>query len=278
MKTAKARSFIKYPGSKLLMMDRLLKHVPAKGSLLVEAFCGGCSLSLNTDYQHYCLNDANADLVSLYRMVQRDHVSVIREASRLFTQSTNTHDFYYQIRNHFNASSDREERAILLLYLSKHCFNGLLRFNAKGEFNTPMGRYKNPYFPIAEITYFAEKFASAEFYSLDFVDFIQQVTMKLPQYSGVKSCYLDPPYLPLDGQGQTFTQYTAEGFKTERHMEIDRLSSSIRPHFSHVLVSNHYCKTLKATYKSAKRVIRFKVSGTISSKARRPASEVLLYY
>jgi len=46
-------------------------------------------------------------------------------------------------------------KAALFLYLNRHGYNGLCRYNASGEFNTPFGRYKKPYFPEKEMLHFA---------------------------------------------------------------------------------------------------------------------------
>ena len=55
------------------------------------------------------------------------------------------------------------QRALLFLYLNRHCYNGLCRYNLRGEFNVPFGRYRKPYFPEAELLWFAERAQKATF-------------------------------------------------------------------------------------------------------------------
>ncbi len=61
-------------------------------------------------------------------------------------------------------------RAVLFLYLNRYGYNGLCRYNLRGEFNVPFGRYKKPYFPEAELYHFAEKAQNAFFYCESYAD------------------------------------------------------------------------------------------------------------
>lgn len=69
----------------------------------------------------------------------------------------NDKEQYYLVREKFNRSRDPFERAVYFLYLNRHGFNGLCRYNRKGSFNVPFGSYKKPYFPEKEIRGFAAK-------------------------------------------------------------------------------------------------------------------------
>lgn len=273
------RAFMKYPGSKQLMMSKLLRHIPRQGDILIECFAGSASVALNTSYKRYILNDSNKDLITLYKLVHDDPDAVIKETKSLFRSETNNPDYYYGIRDAFNLMTCLEDRAIVLLYLSRHGYNGLLRYNSHNQFNTPFGKYKKPYFPEHEMHFFAEKLEHAEFHSLDFSTFINLAASTEGKRD--KICvYADPPYLKHDTQSSVFTEYTAQGFKHERHVELDRLLTAKKQHFDRVLLSNHDGHLLRETYKGAQRIVRFKVPRTISAKTkeRKPAPEVLLYY
>lgn len=280
MMKALTRSYMKYPGSKQLMMPKLLRHLPKAGGILIDAFTGSSSVALNTDYQQYLLNDANADLIALHRLAQREPDALLKEARRLFRPETNNATYYYGVRDSFNACTNEQDRAILLLYLSRHGYNGLCRYNQSGGFNTPFGLFKAPYLPEKEIYHFAEKLEHAEFYSMDFADFINMVVERFRHSPTRPTKYIDPPYLKHDRQTQTFTEYTSAGFKLEQHRSLDAILTENRDQFNEVLVSNHDGKLLRDTYKGAKRVVKFRVTRTISAKTkeRKPAPEVLLYY
>lgn len=262
------------------MMKKLLRHLPRSGDVLIDVFTGSASVALNTSYRRYLLNDSNKDLITLYKLIQSNPELVIKETKTLFRAETNNPDYYYGVRDAFNLMTCLEDRAIVLLYLSRHAFNGLLRYNSQNQFNSPFGKYKQPYFPEREIRYFAEKLEYAEFHSLDFSTFINLAVASIDGKRDKVCAYADPPYLKHDQQSTVFTEYTAQGFKQDRHIELDKLLTDNRHHFDRVLLSNHDGKLLRETYKGAQRIVRFKVPRTISAKTkeRKPAPEVLLYY
>lgn len=112
---------------------------------------------LNTDFSRYILADINSDLISLYNIVKMRTDEYVQAARELFVPETNCAEVYYQFREEFNKSQDPFRRAVLFLYLNRYGYNGLCRYNLRGEFNVPFGRYKKPYFPEAELYHFAEK-------------------------------------------------------------------------------------------------------------------------
>src|SRR5699024_1738481 len=111
-------------------------------------------------------------------------------AKSFFTPVTNSKETFYQLRLQFNQTQDSYTRSLLFLYLNRHGYNGLCRYNRKGEFNVPFGRYTKPYFPEAEIHYFAEKAQQAQFICSSYDNVMQQAD----PHSVI---YCDPPYQPL---------------------------------------------------------------------------------
>ncbi|MCX2958851.1 MAG: Dam family site-specific DNA-(adenine-N6)-methyltransferase, partial [Serratia symbiotica] len=98
----------------------------------------------NTEYDAYILADINSDLINLYNIVKLCTDDFVRDVRILFTNEFNNSDQFYLLRKEFNASIDAYRRALLFLYLNRHCYNGLCRYNLRGEFNVPFGRYKKP--------------------------------------------------------------------------------------------------------------------------------------
>ncbi|WFQ78850.1 Dam family site-specific DNA-(adenine-N6)-methyltransferase [Xenorhabdus sp. SF857] len=208
------KTILKWAGSKARIMDKLLPHLPA-GKRLVEPFAGSCAVMMNTDYPEYLVADANADLINLYREVNAVPVDVfLCKAEDYFEDwfhCFNTEDDYYKNRDIFNerpfATSDAD-KACLFLYLNRHGYNGLCRYNTKGEFNVPYGKYKKVYFPEAEIIAFRRKSRErASFSCLEWQD-----TLTLVDYGDVVYC--DPPYLT---KGKAFTQYHEVNFTPAYH-------------------------------------------------------------
>ncbi len=92
------------------------------------------------------------------------------------------------------------ENRRFFVYLNRHCFNGLCRYNSKGQFNVPFGRYTKPTFPNVEMLNFHEKSKRAVFEIADF-----KVIMEKADIGSVVYC--DPPYAPLTTMAN-FCSYT----------------------------------------------------------------------
>lgn len=151
---------------------------------------GAGSVFLNTDFSRYILADINSDLISLYNIVKTRTDEYVQASRELFMPETNQAEVYYRFREEFNASEDPFRRAVLFLYLNRFGYNGLCRYNLRGEFNVPFGRYKKPYFPEAELYHFAEKAQNAEFHCLSYEECMNRADSN-------SVVYCDPPYAPL---------------------------------------------------------------------------------
>ncbi|MCS5947276.1 Dam family site-specific DNA-(adenine-N6)-methyltransferase [Klebsiella pneumoniae subsp. pneumoniae] len=122
--------------------------------MLDRALCGRRVGISNTDFSRYILADINSDLIGLYNIVKLRTDEYVAAAREMFTPENNVAERYYLYRDEFNQSQDPLRRAVLFLYLNRHGYNGLCRYNLRGEFNVPFGRYKKPYFPEAELLSF----------------------------------------------------------------------------------------------------------------------------
>ena len=129
------KSFLKWAGNKFRVLPDLLPHIGSPKKY-IEPFGGSLSVALNINAEEYILNDINQDLYSLYTNVDEKFVN---ECKKLFTDENNTKEKYLELRKSFNTIKDCRERAKLFLYLNKHAFNGLSRYNSKGEYNVPYG-------------------------------------------------------------------------------------------------------------------------------------------
>ena len=143
-----AKPFIKWAGGKQQLLAQLQPLLPrgVEHRRYIEPFAGGAALFFNLQLQRAAiLGDANRNLMWTYEAV-RDRVDLVIAALRTFTRQHNEAQ-YYQTRTHYNAMRDQgpsAKHAATFIYLNRTCFNGLHRVNRKGEFNVPMGRYKNP--------------------------------------------------------------------------------------------------------------------------------------
>ena len=198
------RPFLKWAGGKYSLLPELYRLIP-EGLRLIEPFVGGGSVFMNSDkHATYLLADINTDLINLYQMLAVTPVEVIHQARRMFSIMNNAAG-YLAIRDEFNAQLlDAPTRAATFLYLNRHCFNGLIRYNTENKFNVGWGKYRSPYFPENEISSFASMAHNCVFMNAGF-----RRTLALAGKGDVVYC--DPPYEPMPGTNG-FTAYAAGGF------------------------------------------------------------------
>ncbi len=269
-KATPVRPFLKWAGNKFRILEKVKKRLPA-GTRLVEPFAGSGAVFLNTDYDHYLLCDSNRDLIDLYTLLKDEGEAFIEYTQALFTDANNRSERYYALREEFNQCAERERRAALFVYLNRHGYNGLCRYNASGGFNVPFGRYKRPYFPAREMLAFHKRAQHAQFRHQDFAATLQQSRQG-------DVIYCDPPYVPLSASAN-FTSYSAGGFGLEQQTELALLSEQAAARGIPVLISNHNTAFARNIYSNA-RLHRFFVQRYIScqGKTRNKAGELLALY
>lgn len=276
------RPFIKWAGGKSRVMPKLLPHLP-KADCLIEPFVGGASVFLNTDYRRYILADINPDLINLYRQVSNYPDQVIYAAKRLFKVFC-TENGYSDVRDDFNTRSQdfmpihdgpyivHIERAAQFLFLNRHGYNGVCRYNKRGGYNVPYGKYKSVYFPELEIRQFAEK-ANDTHTKFICAPFQNTITVMSENDTAI---YCDPPYIPVSATAN-FTQYSKEPFGRAEHMHlVTSLLAANLSHGSPVVISNSDTPITREIYRHFN-LHSFSVRRSISSKAsqREDANEVI---
>ncbi|EIS6475322.1 Dam family site-specific DNA-(adenine-N6)-methyltransferase [Salmonella enterica] len=224
------RPFLKWAGGKYSLLPELERLIPA-GKRLIEPFVGGGSVFLNSDkHERFLLADINADLINLYQMLAIVPDSVIAEAMKAF-RHLNDAENYTAIREEFNAQKlNAIERAAAFLYLNRHCFNGLMRYNLDGFFNVGWGKYKAPYFPEEEIRAFRQKSRACVFMTAGF-----ERTLRLASDGDVVYC--DPPYEPMPGTAG-FTNYAAGGFSWNSQVALAESCVAAHQRGAKVFISN----------------------------------------
>ena len=270
------KTFLKWAGNKTRVLPHLLPHI-GNPKRYCEPFGGSLSVALNTSAEQYILNDVNRDLVSIYQsLVNPTDDSFIQYCEELFVPDNNVKETYLELREHFNNATNYTERARLFVYLNRHCFNGLSRYNSKGKFNVPFGKYDKPSCPSAEMMNFRMFFLSKKlvrFTSLSFED--------SSLYEDLESgdvVYFDPPYVPASDTAN-FTSYATDGFSHDQQVELAQLAESLASKGIKVIVSNHDTPVTQELYKNAT-IYPIQVSRTISAKgsSRKKANELIAVY
>ncbi len=186
-----------------------------------------------------------------------------------FDPKYNNIDIFYELREKFNNETMGYRRAALFVYLNRHAFNGLCRYNSSGGFNTPYGKYKKPYFPGKEMLFFHEKAQKCTFMFQDFNKTIASCTED-------DVIYNDPPYVPLS-KTSSFVSYNLDGFTDGQHKQLARLGEESKGLF---LISNHDTEFTRRLYCNADKLITKQINRSISGKAegRKQVTEILVIY
>lgn len=257
IESVRVRPFLKWAGGKYRVLDEILPRLPM-ARRLIEPFAGSAAVSLNAGFPAALVSDLNADLINLYCSIKEDVSHFIREAGALFGGTHNNREAFDALRAEFNTTKDPFRRSVIFVYLNRHGFNGLCRYNAKGRFNVPFGKYDNPGFPKAEIEVFAEAAKHIEFVHQGFL-----TTMAQARPGDV--IYCDPPYVALSVTSN-FTSYSAGVFGFAEQKALAEKARDCAARGIPVVISNHDTAESRALYHGAE-IHSFSVQRFISSKA-----------
>lgn len=235
------RSPFFYVGDKYKLMPQIRKEFPERIHAFIEPFCGGGSVFLNVNAFEYHLNDINSSMIDLHKFLisykdkESDFFSLITNVIVEFRLSASfigrtvpdnlkkvyvktyyaryNKEGYIRLRAEYN--SDKSNMLFLYLLLI-YGFNHMVRYNAKGEFNLPVGNVDfNFNVEKALKAYFkAARERKLFFYNQDFETFLNSFTI-----SEDDLIYLDPPYLI------TFSEYNKIWNKDEEQRLLDLLDT-----------------------------------------------------
>jgi len=203
------RSFLRWAGSKRLLVDDLAAYFPAEASRYVEPFAGSACLFFHLEPNHALITDLNKELISLYQALQRD-TELVLEAFRRLRRGEKA---YYAVRKMNPRTLSNVEAAGRFLYLNRYCFNGLFRTNQAGVFNVPYGPPRRPLVTFENrVRDAARILRRAEFRAVDF-----EVTVSEVREGDF--VYLDPPYVVKETP--VFLDYLATPFTRKDVARLD---------------------------------------------------------
>jgi len=265
------RPFLKWAGNKFSIRDQLRQLLPVPERRLIEPFTGAAALFLNSDYPRYRLSDSNPDLITLYQHLSREGAPFIETCRALFCDHNNQRERYYALREEFNHTPSSQRRAALFLYLNRHGYNGLCRYNRRGIYNVPFGAYRQPYFPAREMAHFHHRSQLAQFHCEDFV-----TAMRTARRGDV--IYCDPPYVPLSATA-SFTHYRGDGFNLQQQQQLADEARRCAQRGIPVLISNHALPITRELYQGAQ-LQELPVARQISciGSRRQPVQELLALF
>ena len=225
------KPMLKYRGGKSKEIPHIMEHVPDFNGRYIEPSLGGGAVFFHLEPEQAIINDINAPLMAFYRGVRDDYQNLRHELDDIETiYSENRAAFdalkalhpdervedrneglYYELRNMYNNLVERRySDALLYYYINKTAYSGMIRYNARGEFNVPFGRYKNINTKLVTEQH-SELLQRAELFNTDYSDIFD-----MSQQGDFM--FLDPPYDCI------FSDYGNEeyrdGFNEENHRRL----------------------------------------------------------
>ena len=252
-KTAKAKSgeakpFLKWAGGKGQLLTEIGKYYPFAEKKHIkkyaEPFVGGGAVLFDVLNKHTVdevyISDINAELINTYITIRDNSDELISrlktmESDYLAKDADARKKAYLEARARFNAlkrDGIRDaEAASLMIFLNRTCFNGLYRVNKAGDYNVPMGAYKNPQICNEDnLLNVSKKLQNANIVCGDYKDsasFIDDKTF----------VYFDPPYRPLT-KTANFTSYTEQLFDDNKQLELANFVQDLDNKGALIVISN----------------------------------------
>ena len=202
---------------------------------LVEPLAGGLAVALGLAPERALLNDLNPHSINFYHWLQR--------GLQIEIEMRNDGKLYYRHRARFNelirrGEAEGKEAASLFYYLNRTGYNGLCRFNRRGEFNVPFGQHTTINY-TTDFRPYRDAMAGWQLTTGDFA------ALPLQPDDFV---YADPPY------DVEFTEYSKEAFGWDEQV---RLAEWLARHPGPVVLSNQATDRVVELYRDLGYSLRF---------------------
>ena len=233
----KTEPFVKWAGGKRQLLERLESRMPDTYNRYYEPFIGGGAVLLDVQPENAVINHTNGQLLNVYRQLKVNPEAVIAAVDELDKVACDKERFYL-VRDHYNKKIQAQELdaecAALMIWVNKHCFNGLYRVNSKGLFNVP---YNNK---VNGVSIEADNLRNIGAY-------LQRCAVEIREGDFENACedvqagdfvYFDSPYVPVR-ETANFTDYTKDGFTLEDHKRLAALFRRLDSLGVKLLLSNH---------------------------------------
>lgn len=219
------KSPLNYTGNKFRILDQIQPYFPKKIDVMVDLFCGGATVGLNTECNKVIFIDNEPRIIWLLKYLSGCNIDkllnelfVLIDNYGLSCSFKNGYKYYrqqilggnpnnglkdynsngfYKLRDDYNAILNKNTATAnkLLYLLIVYGFNNDIRFSKDGKYNLPVGKTDLNNSNVKKLTEYIERVKNiqAEFICGDFCSqHIQQIIRK------ADFVYMDPPYLITD--------------------------------------------------------------------------------
>ena len=200
------KPMLKYRGGKSKEIKFYEKYFRIEYDRYFEPFFGGGATYFYFEPNKAVINDLNNKLIGFYNDVkynfnqlklELNQLQYIYEENQLEFEelkecnpnikvNNNNENLYYEIRKEFNYPSGKYLHGTVYYFINKTAYSGMIRYNKKGEFNVPYGRYKNFNTNLITNKHY-ELLKNTDIYNLDYAKIFEMATPN-------DIMFLDPPY------------------------------------------------------------------------------------
>jgi DNA adenine methylase len=200
------KPLVKWSGGKHDELKYIIHHIPKDFDIYLEPFVGGGAVFFHLNPKKAVINDAHKELIHFYQSIKEGRSSNL---CQFMIDHENNEQTYYQVRN--STPSTELENAQRFYYLRKTCFRGMMRYNQRGVFNVPFGRYKSCNFDDLKNIDYETLLKRTEIFNKDFEYIFNHFNDRQ------NFMFLDPPY------DSRFTNYGFTTFGKEQHIKLANL-------------------------------------------------------
>lgn len=205
----------KWSGGKRDEIKLFKKFYPKNYKRYIEPFAGGAAVYFNLNFQgQNVINDIHSDLINFYQQIKNGHAQEIHDI--VSNWGLKEEDYYYvrgggkKLTDSGNVFVPKNEidDAAKFIYLRRTCFRGMIRYNSKGFFNVPWGKYKTVNFD--------------DLLNKDYSNLLQRTIIMKGDYKNVfekfnseeNFMFIDQPY------DSTFNDYGNDNFTKQNQIEL----------------------------------------------------------
>jgi DNA adenine methylase len=226
----------KWCGGKKDEIKYFKHHFPKNYDTYLEPFFGGAAVLLYLQPKKSAISDVHEELITFYKQVKNKKMD---EIYTFMDKNKNDENTYYKIRN-MDRNTEKKmsdlDIACRFFYLRKTCFRGMLRYNKKGHFNIPYGRYKTYNFDILKNKQYEDLFQNVNIHLEDF-EYI------FKNYDNENNfMFLDPPY------DTPFSDYGYCSFGREKHKRLAELFKKSKCKCLMIISETEFIKELYKDY------------------------------
>ena len=254
----KLSPILKWQGGKRKLFNQISTFYPKFFNNYIEPFSGAYALFTDLFNKSYInkntsvfFNDINKDLIFLFENI-KNNITLFLTIYNNYINGLDKNE-YYNIKSIFNnyvkSNIFNVERSVMFFSLMQNCFNGVVRYNKKQEFNTSYGRKVKRHTNIIDLLNFTNYIFNnfnINFSTKAYIDFFYSFDYKSDDFF-----YIDPPYYSINKENSV-TKYDSNVFNENDQINLYSFFKEIDNKKNFVLLSNSKCNFISNLYSNYK--------------------------